>query len=70
VIARWFSQGTPVSSTNEIDCHDIAEILLKVTLNTITEHTIAGYTIAGFRTDIKLSEIFVHKNNREKKKKS
>jgi hypothetical protein len=32
---RWFSQGTLVSSTNKIDCHDIAEILLKVALNTI-----------------------------------
>jgi hypothetical protein len=32
----WFSQGTPVSSTNKIDCHDITEILLKVTLNTMT----------------------------------
>jgi hypothetical protein len=28
--------GTPVSSTNETDCHDITEILLKVALNTIT----------------------------------
>ena len=33
---RWFSSRTPVSSTNKTDCHDIAEILLKVTLNTIT----------------------------------
>ena len=32
---RWFSPGTPVSSTNKIDCHDITEILLKVALNTI-----------------------------------
>jgi hypothetical protein len=32
----WFSLGTPVSSTNKTDCHDIAEILLKVVLNTIT----------------------------------
>jgi hypothetical protein len=32
----WFSQGTPVFSTNKTDCHDIAEILLKVALNTIT----------------------------------
>ena len=31
-----FSPGTPVSSTNRTDCHDIAEILLKVALNTIT----------------------------------
>jgi len=33
---RWFSPGTPVSSTNKTDCHDITEILLKVALNTIT----------------------------------
>ena len=32
---RWFSPGTPVSSTNKTDHHDIAEILLKVALNTI-----------------------------------
>jgi hypothetical protein len=33
---RWFSPGTPVSSTNKIDSHDIAEILLKVAISTIT----------------------------------
>ena len=32
----WVSAGTSVSSTNITDCHDIAEILLKVALNTIT----------------------------------
>jgi hypothetical protein len=32
---RWFSAGTPVSSINKTDRHDITEILLKVTLNTI-----------------------------------
>jgi hypothetical protein len=32
---RWFSPGTPVSSSNKIDHHDITEILLKVALNTI-----------------------------------
>jgi hypothetical protein len=31
---RWFSPGTPASSTTKTDRHDIAEILLKVTLNT------------------------------------
>jgi hypothetical protein len=31
---RWFSPGTPASSITKIGCHDIAEILLKVTLNT------------------------------------
>ena len=30
-----YSPGTPVSSTNKTDCHDITEILLKVALNTI-----------------------------------
>ena len=34
---RWFSPGSPVSSTNKTDRHDIAEILLKVTLNTINQ---------------------------------
>ena len=33
---QWFSLGTLVSSTNKTDRHDIAEILLKVVLNTIT----------------------------------
>ena len=32
---QWFSPGTPVSSTNKSDNHDIAEILLKVALNTV-----------------------------------
>ena len=41
-ICQWlatgwcFSPGTPVSSTNKTDCHDITEILLEVGLNTIT----------------------------------
>ena len=35
---RWFSPGPPVSSTNKTDCHDIAEILLKVALNTTNKH--------------------------------
>ena len=36
VIGRWVSVGTPISSTNNTDHHDIAEILLKVVLYTIT----------------------------------
>ena len=31
---RWFSPGTPASSTNKTDRHVITEILLKVALNT------------------------------------
>jgi hypothetical protein len=33
---RWFSPGTPVSSTKKTDHHDITEIFLKVALNTMT----------------------------------
>jgi hypothetical protein len=32
---RWFSPGTPASFTTKTGCHDRAEILLKVALNTI-----------------------------------
>ena len=33
--SQWFSPDTPVSSTNKTNIHDIAEMLLKVELNTI-----------------------------------
>ena len=35
-VGQWFSQGTLVSSANKTNCHDISEILLKVTLTFIT----------------------------------
>jgi hypothetical protein len=34
---RWFSPGTPASSTTKTGRHDIAEILLKVALSTINQ---------------------------------
>ena len=34
---RWFSLGTPASATTKTGRHDIAEILLKVALNTINQ---------------------------------
>jgi hypothetical protein len=60
-VCQWqvggFLQGTPVSSTNKTDCHDVTEILLKVALNTInsfwlsskgvdwpTKYKVSGYT--------------------------
>jgi hypothetical protein len=33
--SRWFSPGTPVSSTNKSDRYDATEMLLKVVLNII-----------------------------------
>ena len=35
---RWFSPGTPASSTTKTGRHDIAEILLKVALNIKSNH--------------------------------
>jgi hypothetical protein len=37
---RWFSPGTPASSTTKTGRHGIAEILLKVALNTINQSII------------------------------
>jgi hypothetical protein len=37
VAGQWLSPGTPVSSTNETDHHNITEILFNVALNTIKE---------------------------------
>jgi hypothetical protein len=43
---RWFYPGTPISSINKIDHHDIVERLLKVALNTIalTPKLFGGYS--------------------------
>jgi hypothetical protein len=34
---RWFFPGPSVSSTNKTDSHDVAEILMKVALDTINQ---------------------------------
>ena len=55
-----FSQGTPVSSTNKTDRHDITEILLKVALSTkssnlvtlVTNSVIYAYSISNFKIPI------------------
>jgi hypothetical protein len=38
---RWFSPGFPTSSTTKTGRHDIAEILLKVALNTINRKCVS-----------------------------
>jgi hypothetical protein len=40
---RWFSQGTLASSTTKTGRHDIAEILMKVELNSKNQPTIKRY---------------------------
>jgi hypothetical protein len=47
-LGRWFSPGTPASSTTKIGRHDIAEILLKLSLkhqksNQITQQHIDSF---------------------------
>ena len=37
---QWFFPGTPASSTTKTGRHDVAEILLKVALNTINQKSI------------------------------
>jgi len=54
----WFSPGTPVSSTNKTDRHDITEMLLKVALNTITQ-TKAYLTCPSFN----LNNIYFENNH-------
>jgi len=49
---RWFSPSTPVSSTNETGRHDITEILLKVTLNTINLNLINTYRIFRYERNV------------------
>jgi hypothetical protein len=40
---RWFSPGTPASSTTKTGRHDIAEILLKVALNDKNQNKIKSF---------------------------
>jgi len=52
---RWFYPGTPVSSTNKTDRHDIIELLLKMTLNTIT------LFVTAFLLNLILQKIILHR---------
>jgi hypothetical protein len=45
VHGRWFSSGTPASSTTKTGRHDIAEILLQVEINTKINQSYFGYPI-------------------------
>jgi hypothetical protein len=49
---RWFYLGTPASSTLKTGHHDIAEILLKVALNTIN-HNHKSSLMYGCRENFK-----------------
>jgi hypothetical protein len=49
---RWFSPGTPASSTTKTGRHDIAEILLKVALKHQKIKSNQSKTINHFPNDI------------------
>jgi hypothetical protein len=53
VHGRWFSPGPPASSTTKTGCHDIAEILLKVALN--TKNQIKSLPIKTMKSNLKVS---------------
>ena len=63
-----FSKGTPVSSSNKTDCHDINEILLKVVLNTIIPFLSTMYVYCVFLAMLKCPKQLQNftKNNRNK----
>jgi hypothetical protein len=49
---QWFSLGTPVSSINKTDCHNVTEILLKVALNTKSPNfCMVDFSATGSRGD-------------------
>jgi hypothetical protein len=51
--------GTPVSSTNKTDHHDITEILLKVALNTIALKIYKGFVdCKQYKLLLILDEVF------------
>jgi hypothetical protein len=49
---QWFSMGTPVSSTNKTDRHDITEILLKVVLNTMIKNSKKGVACYAYNVSV------------------
>jgi hypothetical protein len=54
VTGQWFSQGPLVFSTNKTDCHDIAEILLKVALNTIKQTTNLSQIVITWDNEVRV----------------
>ena len=55
---RWFSRGTPVSSTQKTDRHDITEIVLNVALNTIALTLLSSF----YYEQMSNQNIYIYKN--------
>jgi hypothetical protein len=54
---RWFSPGTPVSSTNKTDRHEVTEILLKVAISTINLKQKSGLNIDRTKYRFEISKL-------------
>jgi hypothetical protein len=61
---RWFSPGTPASSTTKTGRHDIAEILLKVALNTKNSNSFNYLTDFSFFPLWKTLKVTGHHQNK------
>jgi len=57
---RWFSAGTPDSSTTKTGRHDITEILLKVALGTINQ--IKSFTSCVKKHSLSLTNVGILRN--------
>jgi hypothetical protein len=59
---RWFSPGTPASSTTKTGRHDIAEILFKVVLLTINQPFILQNKVLVQDTRYKIQDTLLSKS--------
>ena len=60
---RWFSPGTPASSNTKTGRHDIAEILLKVALNTINQSINQSINQYVYKASVNQSGMCLVKSN-------
>jgi hypothetical protein len=65
---RWFSPGTPASSTTKTGPHDIVEILLKVALKhqkskIIFVYSILLFTVYGYKPDVYMNNLNTMRKN-------
>jgi len=56
---RWFSPGTPASSTTKFGRHDIAEILLKVALKHQKSNQIEKLLLDIDNNNTKIAQLFI-----------
>jgi hypothetical protein len=61
VHGRWFSPGTPASSTTKTGRHDIADVLLKVALST-NNHYILFIIVYVLHTHEQFENAQVHES--------